>query len=351
MTSEAYRQRRRLNRSLGLIADRLAVNDGSSRGSLSRLGTIRHAVRRFDAVAVGPGVVLIDQNVGKLNSIKELLNLEPQYLNPVRTPLLLRDRVQLLFSSFLPSRSREVHLSVVLSRAVIRLLPPETTAFLWNPYSLVQFAITMMANTADAFLLAPNYPAPLSCRRIYCNRTVREIHRIPFSQWRDSTPQLCYLADTSVIRIYPTRLDRVPQREAEIALLAFAQSIHSNLEYPVEIFLHYSDHQDAFSKLDKMGLLEGLGHLIKPGKSLNNLSKNQISFSATSTIGFDLFSGGMSHIFVSGESTERHVPGPEVNDWLSRTPFVVQASDHWTLWVKTMQEVFPVLARRLNGLQ
>ena len=81
---------------------------------------------------------------------------------------------------------------------------------------------------------------------------------------------------------------------------------------------------------------------------MEHLSTNQISFSASSTIGFELVSRGHSHVFVSGPSDEPHVPGFEVERWFARINNVVEADDDWTEWVATMVAVNPSVCRSLG---
>ena len=341
-------ERRRRARYLRLIATRLAHSGRTSRGSLSRAGSVRHAFRSFAEPSVNSGIVLIDANAGKQNSLRETLGINSGHLSPLEAPLSVVDRFKLVMSALLPRKTREVQVSMVIAEATVRALPSGATGFLWNPYSLLQYAISVSGRPVDAFLLAPNYPAPIYCRKIYCNSAIRQIHQIADSQWVDSTQRLACSTNRPVVRIYPTRLDRITSRLPEVRMLRFAHWLDEVLGISVEIYLHYGDEGFQVERLRKLGLNDSVGHLVKEGRSMENLSTNQISFSASSTIGFELVSRGHSHIFVSGPSSEPHVPGFEVERWFARINNVVEADDDWTEWVATMVAINPSVCRSLG---
>ena len=335
----SYRERRRRAAELRRIAHRFATGERASRGSLSRLGTLRHAVRNFSPVSVPTGVVLLDHNRSKRDSLRTTLGIESTHLDPFSAPLTVRDRLRLALSVVLPRNRREAQASIIIADASVRLLPCSSTAFLWNPYSLLQFAVASSEHPTDVYLLAPNYPVPRNYRRVYCNKTIREIHHIPDAKWINVQAPIARLQRSDVIRIYPTRLDRLDHRNSEVALLKFALWLDQDQGLPVEIFLHYKD-QEVLD-LSQADSLSELSHLIKRGHSLRNLSPNQISFSATSTIGFELLSQGVAHIFVTGRSSERHVPGEEVEAWFNNSSNVVSSEDPWSLWMEKMVHVYP----------
>lgn len=98
------------------------------------------------------------------------------------------------------------------------------------------------------------------------------------------------------------------QRESERAFLEFALWLDQDQGLPVEIYLHYQDQEPAGEHLGGVEMISKVSHLVRRGHLMKNISANQISFSATSTIGFELFSQGIAHLFITGKSAERHVP-------------------------------------------
>lgn len=152
----SYRERRRGAVDLRRVANRFAAGERASRGSLSRLGTLRHALRYFSKVPVPAGVVLLDSNPSKRNSLRETLGIESSHIDPLSAPLTTLDRLRLAITALLPRNHREVQASIVIADATVRLLPKTATAFLWNPYSLLQYALATSGHTIDAYVLAPN---------------------------------------------------------------------------------------------------------------------------------------------------------------------------------------------------
>lgn len=284
-----------------------------SAGSLSRLGTLRRAVSRLSVLPKVGGLVLIDYNIGKLESASKVWpNLS--FLNPFEVRPCFSERILLFMSLFLRDSARRALQATGVAVTVRRVIQPGTTVCLWNPYSMFHFGVAEVVGSAEVALFTPEYPLPRAAKCVRGPEIIQSIYNLDASIFVPTLTEHTFVCNDALLAIYLTKLD-VNQgsgsgwaehrqiRRIENRLIAFGLEMWWR-GVRTEFFLHSSDRSDeGLSQLPPE-----VRQLVNLGDSLQTLSRRQIGLSGVSTIGFQLTSLGIPHAFALTVAEGEHTP-------------------------------------------
>lgn len=244
-------------------------------------------------------LLLVDRNPNKVAHAEEVFG-EPATLFrlSISHPS-AGERLALLLSLVLPRRWRHTLGALVVAKNVLRRLPKKCRVALFNPYFLTHYAVAEMTTVDKVYHLSPEYPRVRRFKQVFANRVVHEIYGYPPHARCVVARSIVYRGEFPVVRIYLSQLRAVGRLPEERALLRLARRMNAESWAPVEIFLHYLDRELTEGELCELGIDEELQVIIRRANSLEYVSQGQISFSATSTIGYDLLASDVNHfIFV-----------------------------------------------------
>ena len=144
----------------------------------------------------------------------------------------------------------------------------------------------------------------------YTNEFVAKVYGLDKYEFTLANPDHNYVDDDSpTIKIYLTQL--LINSMEENYLREFAKYLILKKRYKVSIYLHYSDRKRNISETPIGDIKES----VSLEKSIDNLSKKQISFSATTSLGFELLSLGVNHYIFHRESSQT----PELDKYAAQS--------------------------------
>ena len=318
----------------------------SGSGVRSRLGTLQIALNPIapSAELRHSGAVLADSNSSKLGHACRVFGCQLRLVDPLATRHLLRYRILLVASSFLFGPVRELFVALIHASNLRKSLKAKPDVYLWNPYTLLQFAISERLELRAVYYLTVAYPAIRRPGRAFASPRAHDLIGTPV-QLREIAYQPMSV-NSSVIQcvFYPTQLHGLSVLETERQLISLARGLTEISQVPVRIFLHYIDRE-----MPREGLRESLGDLadiVTREDSLKGVSSRQISFSASSTIGLEFLSRGLCHFIIA----PRHDAVREVvGDWRWRLepdcPSVLWSDEHTAVWLERVRTQCPELGR------
>lgn len=280
-------------------------------GVRSRRGTIRAAVARSrpDPVFSEGAVLLIDHNSGKAEHAERVFGSAVSLINPLDVRHRLHWRALLIASCALPGRVRVVATSLIHASNLRHYLRPRQNIVLWNPYTLLHFAVDERVGSDATYHLNASYPALRRVRRAYGCSTALDILGYEESRRVETLQPWNFRRNDPVLVIYLSQLDEVSRHHSELSLLAAARAWREQTAAPIEIFIHYTNRGTAVNDPRHRWFFDEFGDLVSDRDSLKYSSTSQISLSALSTIGLDLMSMEIAHFVVLPRG-----PGSEPSD-------------------------------------
>ena len=215
---------------------------------------------------------------------------------------------------------------------------------------MFHFAIAELTDVEEVVIMTPEYPIPDGAKKIRGPEIIQSIYQLDEAMFDPIPVVHSFARSDPLLAIYLTKLnieksgwagwaELRPIRRIEDRLIAFGLEM-SRRGVRTEFFLHYSDRSDAGLTC----LPAEVRHLVNFGDSMRMLSRQQISLSGASTIGFQLSSLGLPHAFVlavaEGERTP-YVSWAQAQD----TVLAVNASDDD--WVSCLLRCFDVASEVL----
>lgn len=273
-------------------------------GVRGRLGTIRAALTRITPSGESEvsELVLIDHNPSKVPHAERVFGSAVTLVNPLALPHRLHWRALLIAACALPGRARGVATALIHAYNLRYHLQPGQNIAVWNPYTLLQFAVDERIGTESAYHLDASYPALRRVRNAHgCSVALdligyEESKRVMALQpWR-------FDRSDPVLVIYISKLDEVIRHPSELGLLDAVRAWKSRTLAPIEIFIHYTDRGTAVNDPRHRWFFDEFGEFVSDRNSLESSSSAQISLSALSTIGLDLLSMDVAHFVVTPQA-------------------------------------------------
>ena len=270
-------------------------------GVRGRLGTIRFSMRRSGPKVPAAPVLLIDHNPSKIPHAERVFGSPVTLVNPLTIRHRLRWRSLLAIACLLPFRARGVAMALAHAANLRHYIHPDQEVVLWNPYTLLQFAVDERAGSEAAYHLSASYPALRQVRRAYGCAVALEVLGYDKSKRVETLQPWTFQRQDPALVIYLSQLDDVPRRDSELSLLAAVRAWREQTLTPIEIFIHYIDRGAAVNDPRHRWFFDEFGDLVSDRDSLTSSSRSQISLSALSTIGLDLLSMNIAHFVVAPE--------------------------------------------------
>jgi len=315
--------------------------------------------RRFRLVALAfrPGavdlpsdrmrqLVLLDSNENKVQHAEREFRERCFRVDPLRPPIGPSKRLGFLLSLIFPGRLGDVTACMILARSLQQSLPSGSRIAFYNPYFLLQYAIAELCEVDKVFHLVPEYPRVKSAKQAFACLAAHEILGYRPDVQRTTIQPHTIVDDHLVVRVYLSQLVQLEKLAEERALIDFVRWIRDRVEVPIEIFLHYIDRGVAESNPRASALIEEFGDLICREASLHQLSSGQVSFSGSSSIGYDLLSSSICHVMVYDQERQatRRVDedGLRLVAWRTERPDVIpwdSPPEHWLEALRLVDEV------------
>ena len=274
-------------------------------GARGRLGTIRAALARPapSNESKSGALVLIDHNLNKVHHAERVFGSAVTLMNPLDLRHRWHWRALLIVTCALPGRARGVATTLIHASNLRRYLRPGQKVVLWNPDTLLQFAVDERVGTESVYHLAAGYPA---LRRVVnahgCSVTLELIGYQEPRRVEALQPWYFGRSDP-VLVFYLSKLEEVTRHASELGLLEAVREWRRKTLAPIEIFIHYTDRGSARNDPRHRWFFDEFGELVSDRNSLESSSSSQISLSALSTIGLDLLSMDIAHFVVVPQGT------------------------------------------------
>jgi hypothetical protein len=186
--------------------------------------------------------------------------------------------------------------------------------YLWNPYSLLQYAVDELVSSEAVYHLEASYPPLRQTRHAFGCAVALELLGYPTERQVLAVQPWTLTRHDPILSVYLTKLEDVHRSPTELAILEAVRAWRGSTVRPIEIFLHYSDRGVAALDPKYADFFAEFGDLVSDRGSLDCLSSAQISLSALSSIGLDLLSMEITHFVVTWEVK----PGERHDGWRSR---------------------------------
>ena len=316
----------------------------SGSGVRSRLGTL-HIVFKQPASGMNrldSGAVLADHNTSKVEHASRVFGCQLRLVDPLATRHLFRYRVLLVVSSILFGPVREISVALIHASNFRRLLKAGPDVYLWNPYTLLQFAISERVELKGVYYLTVAYPEIRRPGRAFASPRAHDLIGTPTELREIAYQPIAVTSKVLRCAFYPTQLHGLSVLETERQLISLARALREISRVPVRIFLHYIDRQMQWERLRES--LGDLADIVTQEDSLKSVSSRQISFSASSTIGLEFLSRGLCHFIIA----RPHDTGREVvGDWRWRLepdcPSVLWSDEDTAVWLERVRTQCPEL--------
>ena len=322
----------------------------SGTGVRSRLGTLRLAVTRGQAFASrGEGCrILADHNTSKLDHASRVFGCRLCLIDPLTISHLFRYRLLLVCSSFLIGDLREVTVALIHAENFKRVLASKPDIYLWNPYTLIQYAVSERIEVEAVYYLTVAYPPIRRTSRAFASGRAHELMGTPINLREIANQPMTVTSNSLQCVFYPTQLHGLSVLETERQLISLARTFRETSRIPVLIFLHYVDRNMPPELLSEA--LGDLAEIVTREDSLVGVSSRQISFSASSTIGLEFLSRQSCHFVLANRANSgREVVG----DWRWRLEpdcsNVLWSDLKIDAWRKSIRITCPDLAELVAG--
>jgi len=268
-------------------------------------------------------------------------------INPLALPHRLHWRALLIAACALPGRARSVATTLIHASNLRHHLQPGQKVVLWNPYTLLQFAVDERVGTESAYHLDASYPALRRVQKAHGCSVALDLIGYEQSKWVLALQPWSLDRTDPVLVVYLSKLEEVTRHVSELSLLDAVRAWKSQTLVPIEIFIHYTDRGTARNDPQHRWFFDEFGEFVSDRDSLESSSTSQISLSALSTIGLDLLSMDIAHFVVVPQGA-----GSEPYDgWRSRLDSsrtdVLRVGDGVDQWLLKIRSVRPDLFQQV----
>jgi len=317
--------------------------DMHSSGVRSRKGMLFHAlfVPSVSLELEDAMHLLIDHNESKVRHAERTFQVNLVHVDPLRFPLSVRDRVKIMLACCWPRPTWSTLIAKIIARNARRLVGEGRELYLWNPYTLLQYLVACEVGVHNAYHLSARYPAVPGVRRALANQVVHDIIDYPESVRVVSNQDFRFAGDERVLCFYFSKLSNELSAERGVRMLEFIGFVADKLSLPPRIFLHYSDQDSVIGDTLLESVKSRFEHLICEGPSLHRLSRNQISLSTSSTVGYEVASLLDSHFFIqqSGRSFLKMSRGlsERVARWQAEYQRFLDTDETFEIWEQRLR--------------
>lgn len=252
--------------------------------------------------------ILVEYNPNKFEISEKLFGKKLYFLNPNKLIFPLRYRIFLFICMFLNQKYRNLIYCVLMHHTVKNILNNDAQLYFFNPYSLWHYTFSLLKNTKTVYIHTCSYPL-FDADHYYANAFVAKVYGLDKHEFNLVNPDHNYVDDSPIIKIYLTQL--LVDSKEENHLRDFVKYLIFEKKYKVLVYLHYLDRKRDLSETAIADIKDSISY----EKSIDNLSKKQISFSAGTSLGFELLSLGINHYLFHCESSET----PELDNYAAQS--------------------------------
>ena len=318
-------------------------------GVRGRLGTIRISMTRGNRASSGLGAsaLLIDHNPSKVAHAERVFGRPMTLVDPLTASHRLPWRVLLVLACLLPDRAREVATALIHAGNLRHLVRSDQQIFLWNPYTLLQFAVDEVLGTDAAYHLDASYPALRRVQKAHGCQVALDLIGYDHATQVEALQPWSRQRSEPVLVVYLCKLDELARCASERGLLEAVRAWRHHTNLPIEIYIHYTDRGVARDAPRHSAFFGEFGDLVSEGNSLDQLSSNQISLSALSTIGLDLLSMDIAHFVMVPGSLQEEADGGWRERLDPKRVDVLRSDEPPDRWLDTIRNQHPVLSEQV----
>ena len=252
--------------------------------------------------------IIVEYNKNRAKSFETMVEKPLYYFNPNKMPFPFKYRFLLLTSALFNEKYRQIFYALMMYSSVKRVLSVKSNLYFWNPGVIWRYCFSFLENRKIAYIHTCYYPL-FKADLYYANSFIFQVYGLDEHEHVIVTPEHKFVDEDAPINIYFTQLTNVPPPEKR--LRSFARYLQEKGNQKFRVYIHYLDRDKDLSRTE----LADLVNVISRNKSMQNLSKNQLSFSADSSIGFELLSLGIDHYIFYKEKESR----PELNEYAKKS--------------------------------
>ena len=322
--------RRRSDKSIvALVVELSAITPKlSTKGSLSRLGSLRRFFMFAKTTDLNGPYVLVDHNMNKFTAAKRHWP-GCDFLNPYLLQPCLMERFIILIAVIVGRNLRLSLQAIGLGISVGKVVGDNKTTVIWNPTQVFHNGIILTAERSECYLKSPIVPLPRKCEKFVGVEMIGEVYGLPTMQFAAHTVDHRITSRQTRIGIYLSNLDANDEREAR--LLRFAEFLLVR-DKPLKIFLHYRNRSlPLHPKLANFP-----PEMVSLADSLFALSSEQVSISGMSTVGLELASLSKDHFFCIGGEPDvfgRDCSVTPLYTFLSSQPRALKTTQNDDEWI------------------
>lgn len=272
---------------------------------------LRHALRLRGTREIVAEHVLLEYNTNKTTPAEYCFDQSLRAVNPRKMHLPLRFRAILLLLMAAPSRVVVSVYLKLLAQMLSKYALLNSAVYVYNPYHMLHLIPTLTRFTLHVYFHNAEIMERQQ-RHFRCASSVYGTSHV-LARWSASQdarlvkvqPRHRYVSDERCVAVYFTNLTVFTRARGEERLGDFALWLLGNVSEPVRVFLHYQDVRlgQWSQRLERIGMSGLIPHVVIPTSgrsSLDELSSQQVSFSASSSIGGELISLGINHFVIDG---------------------------------------------------
>ena len=252
--------------------------------------------------------VLFEYNRNKIDKAQTVFGKTMTVLEPHKLSLPFGNRVKLLALFGASNRRLSCSYLQCLAQALARKTVGDAIVYVFNPYHLLHLVpalaglnVAVYFHNREIMMRQQDYFRDAS--RVVGSSFVLQYWGHPGTQLSVIQPDHSFRNPQQCVAFYFTNLALHKRLPTERRLGQFALWALQRSRNPIRVFLHYEDleSKEWRQRLDSLGLSALADHVIVPiagRSSLHELSRQQISFSAASSIGGELIALGIEHFLL-----------------------------------------------------
>lgn len=266
--------------------------------------------------------ILLEYNQNKHKRFEEMVGKQLFFFNPDKLTFPIRDKIILFSLLFCTQKHRDIYYASLLHRLINEYIDKKSNIYIFNPYSIWHYTFSFLRNYKTVYIHSCSYPI-FSADSYYSPKFISDVYSLDRSNYYEVIPPHTFIQSLEKIKFYMTQL--IVDSEDEKKLINFIHYlIESEGKVNIKIFIHYLDRGVDISKTKLSGLEDFISH----EKSLDSISKNQISFSAGSSIGYELLSLGLNH-YIFYHEPDMNSKYPELEQFIRNSDRFIKTSENF----------------------
>ena len=236
--------------------------------------------------------VLLDYNINKLTPSEVLFEKKLFFYQINNHFFSLNNRFELvkaLLAYLLNGDKKQLSIKYaeLLALDIGKNLPKYINIYFWNPYTIKHYMLlALLPNQSFAYIHTPYYMV-FQAKHIWANKFISELYKWNGDIKIVTPPHIKLKGCNGMVRFYWTKIPPITDNEKR--LKQFVKFLNKK-NIKIEIFLHYLDRNEQLITENKNPYT-----VYNLNNSLDCLYEKQLSFSGSSSIGYELLSLDINH--------------------------------------------------------